>query len=75
MDMFASRFKQEGGVMSKKTGADYRKFILQPGGSIVSFTLVVLKQILLVLPQGIQVSDPLEYKLKLRVLVSASISR
>ena len=35
MDMFASRFKKEG-VMSSKTGGDYRQFILQPGGSLVS---------------------------------------
>ena len=34
MDMFASRFKKEG-VMSSKTGADYRKYILYPGGSLV----------------------------------------
>ena len=35
MDMFGSRFKKEG-VMSPKTGGDYRRYILQPGGSIVS---------------------------------------
>ena len=34
MDMFASRFKKEG-VMNSKTGADYRRCILQPGGSMV----------------------------------------
>jgi thimet oligopeptidase len=32
-DMFHSRFKAEG-VMSPKVGLDYRRFILQPGGSI-----------------------------------------
>ncbi|XP_045158245.2 thimet oligopeptidase-like [Mercenaria mercenaria] len=33
MDMFASRFKKED-VMSPKVGADYRRCILQPGGSL-----------------------------------------
>ncbi|XP_063147088.1 thimet oligopeptidase isoform X2 [Candoia aspera] len=33
MDMFYTRFKQEG-VMSSKVGLDYRKHILQPGGSV-----------------------------------------
>lgn len=37
MDMFASRFKKEG-VMNVKTGSDYRKCILQPGGSLVCYT-------------------------------------
>lgn len=34
MDMFDSRFKKEG-VMNSNTGADYRRCILQPGGSLV----------------------------------------
>lgn len=33
MDMYFSRFKQEG-IMEPKVGLDYRKCILQPGGSL-----------------------------------------
>lgn len=32
MDMFFTRFKQEG-IMNSKVGLDYRRFILRPGGS------------------------------------------
>ena len=34
MDMFHTRFKKEG-VMNPQVGIDYRKFILQPGGTLV----------------------------------------
>jgi len=33
MDMFHTRFKKEG-VMNPQVGIDYRKFILQPGGTL-----------------------------------------
>ena len=49
MDMFGSRFKKEG-VMSPKTGGDYRRYILQPGGSIVSvFISYALKYVIFAL--------------------------
>jgi thimet oligopeptidase len=33
-DMFETRFNKEG-ILNTKTGADYRRCILEPGGSIV----------------------------------------
>jgi thimet oligopeptidase len=42
--MFASRFKKEG-ILNKSTGIDYRRFILERGGSVVSVhRLFVCKQ-------------------------------
>ena len=34
-NMFHTRFTKEG-IMNGKVGLDYRKFILQPGGKLVS---------------------------------------
>ncbi len=32
-DMFETRFKQDGNLMNPEVGVDYRKRILEPGGS------------------------------------------
>jgi hypothetical protein len=34
--MFEARFKKEG-ILNPKTGLDYRRMILEPGGSIVRY--------------------------------------
>ena len=40
-DMFETRFVKEG-IMSPQTGADYRRYILNVGGTKVSKTLPLL---------------------------------
>jgi len=39
-DMFESRFNKEG-ILNPKTGLDYRRCILEPGGSIVGFSFLL----------------------------------
>lgn len=38
-DMFETRFKKEG-ILNPKTGLDYRRCILEPGGSLVMIILI-----------------------------------
>ena len=37
-DMFDTRFKKDG-ILNSKTGQEYRRFILQPGGSLVKILI------------------------------------
>ena len=43
-DMFYSCFKKDDQIMSPKVGKEYRTFILQPGGSLVSLNISGLQQ-------------------------------
>ncbi|XP_004714342.1 thimet oligopeptidase isoform X1 [Echinops telfairi] len=63
MDMFHTRFKQEG-VLNSKVGKDYRNCILRPGGSQDASAMLKLflgrdpRQDAFLLSKGLQVDDP-----------------